>query len=347
VEKNLSIFNFRKFPLAFACFLLLLFCTELVARYYYPTRGPLFDNIIEYKTKYLMLKENIYYDGIILGDSCSLGLDAKLVADIINYKTGKSLSFYNFSFPVVGAKGWYIFLRKYISLNQKPKIVFMESIPSLMTEVMKRKEVPTDELHRFALAFSLKDYYDIVPVDFSFKILMHKIKRQSYLVTYRSFIRDLASNFYRHRERGLMIDENGRVIFGLTEIPTLEEVQGSDIYKADFYLNEDILFWFKKFFSLARENDIKILIFGTPMSEEVSLKREERGINRRYEEAMLDLIAGYDNIVLIKPISEGYNRKYFYDANHLNDEGNDIFSVELGKRIAACIENSDICSKQN
>lgn len=328
--------------MAFACFLLLLFCTELVARHYYPTSGPLFDNIIDYKTKYLNLQKNIYYNGIIIGDSCSLGLDAKLMADIINKKTGKSLRLYNFSFPALGAKSWYVFLRKYIALNQKPRIIFVESIQLLMTEAMKRKEVPIDELHRFALAFSLRDYYDIVPVDFSFKILIHKLKRQSYLVTYRSFIRDLVSNFNRHRERGLMIDGNGRVIFGPTENPALGQVQDADIYKADFYLNEDMLYWFKRFFSLARDNGIKILIFEIPLPEEVFLKREERGINRRYEQAMLDLITGYDNIDLIKPISEGYSRKYFYDANHLNDEGSDMFSIELGKKAAAYIENRDI-----
>jgi hypothetical protein len=311
----------------------------LVARYYYPTKGPLFDNILDYKTKYLNLKKNIKYDGVILGDSCSLGIDAKIIADIINKETKESLHFYNFSFPIVGAKGWYIFLRRYIATNQKPKLILMESIPSLMTELARRKEVPIDELHRFALLFSWKDYYNIVPIDFSFKIIIHKLKRLSYLVTYRRFIQDLVSNFYRHRERALMIDGNGRVIFGPTKSPTLEQLQESDIYKADFYLNEDALYWFKRFFSLAKDNNIKILIFGIPLPEEVFLKREERGINKRYEQAMLDLITDYENVALIKPISEGYHRKYFYDANHLNDEGNNISSIELGKKIAAYLEN--------
>lgn len=131
----------------------------------------------------------------------------------------------------------------------------------------------------------------------------------------------------------IAIDDNGRTMFWKNRKITPEEIINSCEYKEEFHVDENALFWYKKFLSLAKENNIKIVIFNTPSLYEIFKKWESGGMNKEYRMAMYELKNSYDNINLIEPLCESYDRKYFFNVSHLNDAGHDLFSSELAKRI--------------
>ena len=83
MHKNSFIFNSKKLPLAFLLSIVLLLVAELMVRYYSYHIIPASEYILDYKRNYLEAKNKLEYDGIILGDSRSLGIDTKMISDAI------------------------------------------------------------------------------------------------------------------------------------------------------------------------------------------------------------------------------------------------------------------------
>lgn len=84
---------FRKIPLAFFLCLGLLVATEFFVRQYAPVIRSFSDSVILYKKKILEDKRTSNFDGLLMGDSRILGVDAKLVSNMVTNTIGRRFEF--------------------------------------------------------------------------------------------------------------------------------------------------------------------------------------------------------------------------------------------------------------
>jgi len=133
----------------------------------------------------------------------------------------------------------------------------------------------------------------------------------------------------------LIEKRNGGYIYTSSRANNLSDelIKKSTYWQEDFYIDQDALYWYKKLLTLAREKNIEVVIFNMPLVEDIFSKREQNGSNKRYEQLMEKLHKEYDNVIIVKPILEGYKRSYFVDVDHLNESGSAIFCEVLAEKI--------------
>ncbi len=341
MQKNLSIFNSKKIPYAFFLCLLMLALTESFVRNI-PDKILGFADMIIYKKKAIIDGDNkLKFSGIILGDSRALGINAKIISDALSKEMNKRVDIYNFSTPYADMRTYYLFLYNYLQQHEKPKIVFISTMPE---SLFKGWDICQDMygkylyVHRFCELFDLADMMSVVPPGCSGEIIIPEIERFSYLLTFRKEIKILLMNPWQEFSGPQMLDtvlkeHNGGIVFGKDNIITEDDIKESIFYKQQVVINHDALYWFNKFIDLAKEHKIYVFMFNSPLPETLFEQREENGMNNIYKQAVKDILNSNDNLKVIQPILESYKEKYFMDANHLNDAGNEIFSQYLSLKI--------------
>jgi hypothetical protein len=331
----------RKLPSACVLCLLFLLLSEGFVRYHWSQYLPTADYVLLHKKKHWEDVRNPDYDGIILGDSLSHGLDPRVIGGIIARETGQAFSLYNYSFPHADVRSYYLVLRKYLSLGKRPRVIFFESMPLAMHGAWKMTRNPKglpDECHRFFSLFSPWDYAAVVPARFLFQTWKMALERASFLLTYRAYICDYLRYRVLTRHPRMMeraeLDTQGRALMNVERKVAPEEIRNWFNYQMEFSADGDTLGWYQRFFALAREYDIRIMIFNTPFIDEVFQKREKNGFHRQYQQVMTALVQGFDNVTILQPVCESFDQRYFLDPSHMNDQGNELFSSILGNRLA-------------
>jgi hypothetical protein len=331
----------KKFPTACVLFLGLLLMSEWIARslwsYYLPTA----DYILLHKKKHWENRRSPDYDGIILGDSLSNGLDPGIIKDIIAQETGHHLSLYNYSFPQAGIRSYYLVLKRYLSLGKRPRIILFESMPLAMHSAWNLTWNPkglSEECHRFFSLFSFQEYRSVISGKFLLQTWKMALERQSFLLTYRAHIRDYLHyrvlTYYPKMMERAQLNDQGRALMNVDREVKSEQIRGWFNYRMGFQADEEIINWYQRFFSLAKEHGIEVVIFNTPLIDDVFQKRENEGFHRKYQHVLTAMVKGYDNVTILQPVYESFDKRYFFDPAHLNDQGNDLFSIMLGHRLA-------------
>ncbi|MFH1768938.1 MAG: DUF1574 family protein [Candidatus Omnitrophota bacterium] len=341
MEKNLFISSFKKMPKALLIAILFLFATEIVCRQNIRYIVNIGDYVLIYKRKHLTVKDKPYCDAIIIGDSRAMGINAKYVSTFVSQGLRRNFRIYNYSTPGFGVQGYYLLLKKYLKDNKKPKYLFFATRPVLlMGDADVEKKSNLGHRHRFFLFFSMADYIQSLSPVFFLKTLCLELERYSYLVTYRREIKNLFLQYVDEFKikpkvsRDLIEERWGGYPYSLGRkaIPEGQSIDGFD-YQQDFYVDPNALCWYEKFLELAGENQIKVVIFNLPIIEEFYDKHEKDGSNKKYKETIVNIADKYNHTVVLAPVLEPLQRKYFSDPGHLSELGLKEFDEVLARRI--------------
>lgn len=342
-----SIFNSKKCPTAFLICLSFLILVELIVRqhsYYLSTPS---DAIIHYKEKILRRKQKDFYsNGILLGDSRALGLHAKEISENLTNQLNDNYLLYNYSFPNHGTQGYYLLLKKYLKYNPKPELIILYISPFALTgewDINDSDNTDIRNLFRFISLYSIKDCYEILPFKIFIKALLLKIEKLSSFVTYRGRIKDAITNPNHFEEKKEWLESSfqissGGALIEQNKAPTIKEVIASEYYQTPLDIDPNVIFWLEKFFTFAQDNDIQIIISSAPLVKQIFDKREEDGINLKYNQQMLTFKKKFNNITLTDPLLEGWDIDFFADTHHLNKKGMQRFTQETARKISKVLK---------
>jgi hypothetical protein len=339
--KKLPIRHSVKIPAAFLSAFVLLVFTEGLSRTCGPYIRSFSDNMTIYKRRLLENPQQKTFDGIFIGDSRIMGIDAKLVSQIVSQETGKKWEFYNFSLPNHGIQGHYLFLKKYLQRHKKPKVIFFSSVPVGFTGrwnlCKPDAAIFTEQMHRFLLMYSLPESYEALSMGDWMRIIPIQLERLSFLVSYRrhirSFLQDIPDKMLQPNVESLVAGKNGGFYFKARPFQEYDVPNAlGSLWAAPFIVDEQALFWYQKFFALAKEHRIKVFFFNAPMPP--SFKQTTQDDQRSYQDILADLVNEFDQLTLIEPLLSIYDWEYFYDFSHLNRNGSYRFTQELGHTLA-------------
>jgi len=337
VRKNLFISNSKAVPLALLGCLLLLLVTEGVARQYADRIRSFSDLIILYKKNLVEDEQLPYFNGVLLGDSRILGVDARLISDKLTQSVGRNVSFYNFSLPEHDVRGYYLFLKKYLKRHRPPAVIlFSVSSDNWSGEnnLPKSGVFMSGGLHRTCLLFSMAELAEVYPWTFWGMVFTAKIEGTSFLISHRRMIRNALENPVRlwapyPPMANVTLGRNGGVHFGVGHPPSEEQIRQAN---AGTGVDAQSIFWFEKFLWLAREHGIRVVFFSAPWPQGMVLNSPVEGAD--FLKGILPGIQGrYENMFILEPVFVTYPREFFRDGEHLNGPGFDQFSEGLAQRL--------------
>lgn len=348
-----SIFNFKKWPLAFIGCLLLLLIAESLTRFYLPYLYTHSDIVIAYKKDLIETswegKDSI--NGIIMGDSRILGLHAKEISEAVSKasaekgKSRRSYHFFNYSFPNHGVRSYYLLLKKYLYFNPKPEIIIFSSSPYALTRhwnLKTKDQLNSKDFHRFVSLFSIQECAEVFSSRNLTKAMAIKLEHQSMLVAYRKRIQLWFQNPSDFKDKRAWLKRsitksNGGALIGRNIPSTSKDVMNSEYYVNYFDPEKDSILWYQNFFALAQKNNVKIIVLNAPLPAALYHKREASGENKKYIKLMEKFKSEFNNIILLNPLIEGYELNYFSDTHHLNKNGFKKFSKESRERLTEAI----------
>lgn len=336
-KNSLSIF-LNKAPWALLICLALLLITESFIRKNVQAIVGLEDSLFIQRKSHLNGPKKLDYDGILIGDSRIIGINAKLISQTFSDTLKEDHNFHNFSLLYSDIRAHYILLKNYLEKHKKPQYIIFSSMPeatfngwNIIYEMYNKHT----HIYRFGTTFPLKDIYLTLPFRDFLKFIPIKTEGLSELFTYRGFIYSilvgkrrlqLEAQSYLNRS----IDQkNGGVILGNTGHVTQKSIKRSLIYAQSTTMNENSVLWLEKFFQLAQENNIQVIMFNMPLLSSIYDQRMDNGFNKKYLNLLNELLKKYKNVTFIGPKIRTYDQKYFDDFSHLNTKGFDRFDKEL------------------
>lgn len=301
---------------------------------------------ILYHKKHIVRTTNLNkFNSLIMGDSRVLGLHAKEISKSVSKKTGEDYHFFNYSFPQSGVQSHYLLLKNYLKHQKKPKLIVMMSSPLTLTGEWNfqtlEKPYPIS-FYCFTFLYSVLETIKTMPPQSIIKTLLVKLEHTLKFVAYRKKIKKIIKNpsSYHNREawvKRAMAQSNGGAMMARTVGPTIQEIKDSIFYQNKFRPDTYSINWYIKFFQLAQEHKIKIIILNAPLPEIIYQKREKDGFNKIYLKMMREIQNQFRNIYFANPLNLGYPMDHYGDEHHLNKKGFRLFTKEAGDIIATTI----------
>ena len=350
MQKSLSIFSSKKIPFAFILCLFLLILTEFVSRqlsvYYMPTQNLLY----LHRRSFLSQENPLKYEGVIIGDSRVMAVNAQKISAAISKKIGREFNVYNFSVFYSDIRHFYLILKNYLEKHESPEIVFLSLMPesvfggwNVTGDIMNSRE---GYISRLCLLSSVHDLWLTYPkLFFLKKLLIPKIENMSYFLTYRLYLRhfnsaQLKENHLQRIEDGMRKTSGG--IYFAQDIPLTEEtLKGMAFYNQDVNINVDSAKWYKKIIQLAERKEIPVIIFNAPYPDTVYNMREKNGFNRRYNRFIEEISKEFKNVYFVLPIIDKYKDDLSADWIHLNLKGVEIFNKQLTQKLGDIVRKID------
>jgi len=344
----LSIFNFRRWPWACVMCVAFLLIAEGVARRAVDCLATPSDVIIRYKEKILNGRNpsGVTPNIIIMGDSRVLGLHARELSQELSARLGREISVYNYAFPNHGVRGYHLLLKHYLRHHPRPEAIVFYSSPFAITGAWNlddERAIEDRDLFRFISIYSLRECLAVLPPHVFLRALRMKAERLSVLIAYRARILAALHREQGFHDKGPWVERSfakswGGAIIVRNKAADEGEVSRSEYYQTALEPDPAAIEWFARFFALAREHGIPVVIANAPLVASVFEKRQSNGANRRYAAVMEDFPLRFDNVVLTDPLLEGWDISFFSDAHHLNREGFRRFSFEAAAPIADVLE---------
>lgn len=288
--------------------------------------------------------EKYYYQDYKVRESLSGKIDTLVVGSSHALRSVKptvlnkelNVKSYNLSSPLMSMYGRYVLLKKEVERNPI-KTVYIELSYNALTldraslgfegdlYVLGRLDNTTERLDFLKKAFSKEEYREV---------FMDTIKRSSYAISKTS---KTTINQYE--------------TFGYLSVPsndyllTIEEKK--DIFnkeKLDTKIKKENLKYFNDFIELCKENDIRIVLIVTPVTEIMLLKYQNIDeLFSQYKDLSQKYNCEYYDFNLDKKRNELYSEETsFYDYTHMSDSGAEIFSTRFSKIIKKVNEGKDV-----
>ncbi|MCD4779711.1 MAG: hypothetical protein K8S27_04075 [Candidatus Omnitrophica bacterium] len=337
MRKNSFIFNFKSLPLAYIFCLFLFIVAENGVHHYRMHILPISDRIIVYKGRMLNKIKPVNFDALLIGDSRLLGVDAKIIGDLIQQEKKKTFRCYNLSIPDSGIPAYYLILKKYLEdhKGQPPKWIFLSTSSSgLMRNHEDRAR--QDIYHRFALLFPYSEGIKVVPIRDWLKYSIVKLESNSTMISFRKRIRDIFMNRELLDQKIVPIckaayNRHGGIMQGSQNEPIPDWVfEDTDYFRnTDFEVDAHTEKWLRQFFELTARHGIQVGMFNMPMAQVIVENRNKKGFYQAFQAKVDDWQHKYPHVHFIGPPDIVYENKFFLDQHHLGGYGFQQFQQDF------------------
>ncbi len=252
------------------------------------------------------MKQGEGFPILIMGDSRALAMNQFGEKDVYNY----AMTYY------YGLSPFPYLLQKYLKHNKPPKVIILSIIPEAFGEKQDYTITPTS-----ARLFSPGEIFS------DLQLLRDRKKLREILVN-RFDMNQFYSNPY---DRSLFNPETGFLIF-----------RRDFHYKKVFLLHYDDQFRIEPtsmrhldtFFRIARENDIRVIVYFMPISDlAYDIPKFYDEMHRRLPE----IVARFPEVYFVRPYPKEdlYPLDYTIDGTHLNEKGAIYFNQTKYKDLVA------------
>lgn len=308
------------------------------------------DNTVEYKSYLINQNNRLTYNAIVFGDSRILSLNAKYISEKVSESSNKEFNLYNFSTPNHGIRSYYLLLKKYLKNHQKPDYIIFSSAPLNISGEWSLDNTHENIgfIHRMVQMYSLNEMVEVLPFKVFMTSICVKFERLSMLILYRARIKKAIRKPELHfKDRMAFVLKssrlyNGGIIFNRNKKLTQKEIRNSEYFDFPIEINDQMVYWYEKFFSLAENNGTRILIVNAPMHYEIIQNREADGSHDRYRQLLNRWQKKFDNIDILGSVFRGYELDYFNDWEHLNVRGTRKFTFEISDQLSRYLNDSKI-----
>lgn len=291
--------------------------------------------------------ETYYYQDYKVRESLSGKLDTLIVGSSHALRSVKptvlneelDANAYNLSSPLMSMCGRYVLLEKEVQRNPI-KTVFIElSYNAMILDrenlglegdlyLLGRLDNTVDRLRFSKKAFTIDEYG---------KVFADTIQRSKYAMTKGS-----SSKIVQYET------------YGYLPVPTKDQTLKSETRakilnseSLDVKMKNENLEYFNKFIELCKENDIRIVLIVTPVTEMMILKYNNMDeMFSQYIELAKKYNCEYYDFNLDKKANELYSQKEsFFDITHMSDDGAEIFSTRLSEIVKNADEGKDVSNE--
>lgn len=321
--------NFRKIILH--ALLLLVFVVILL----YGFMAPYFHGEVYYYQDYRVrnsLKGKI--DTLVVGSSHAL---RSVKPTVLNEKL--NVKAYNLSSPLMSMYGRYTLLKKEIDRNPV-KTVYIELSYNALT------------LDRASLGYE-GDLYVLGRLD-NIAERLDFVKNAFTWEEYGMVFKDTIERSKNALERSSKDIIDQYETYGYLSVPsndyslTLEEKK--EILNTESFdpvIKEENLKYFNEFIKMCKDNNIRIVLIVTPVTEKLILEYiNSDEVFSQYKKLAQENDCEYYDFNLDKKRSELYSEETsFYDATHMSDSGAEVFSARLAEIIKQVDEGKDVSNE--
>ncbi len=250
---------------------------------------------------------------------------------IVEARTG--LSTYNLGLNGNSIEHQLALLQLYLRHNPKPKYLFLEISP----EYLQRSNLG---FYTFAFVLQLRDPYfgGLVRERDPFFYALSHVPLLKYALFNHTLVPEALAGLGRWLTGGSREKEYKK---GFSPSPfvrfdeTFERFRASrpDGFVAETDSGKTAAF--RRYFRFARSQGIRVIAYEAPLLAEYrDLHR-----NRAEQLALLDSLCRREGVPFLHldPNSHWTDRRYFYNANHLNSAGTDLFTSQLSEKITSTL----------
>lgn len=352
MQKNLYIFNFKKWPIAFVIVIFMIIATEIFVRVNFVYIAPPFDNLVYYKYNYLAKNIN-KYNVLLFGDSRSTFFDAKRLSDLLTETEKGNYQAYNLTFHHSDIRSYYLLLKKYLKKNEAPRMLFFCGMPEALFDGWNLKNSnPSDSAywHRFFLKFAFFETIEVFPMKIQASTIIPRTENMLKLLEYRKYIKSLfnVSILRQHivnthqflKILNVAESNNGGGLMMVPDENKKGDPLGNLLLNPGNKIDDDAVFWFKRFLSLANKNNIEVVVFNLPLKENLDRINEKNDFKKKYNLLLSNIANEFDNVKLLQPLIVDFPSEYFFDSNHLNESGIYKFYDEFFPSLTKLIEEN-------
>ncbi len=326
-----STFN-SKFPLGFLIALAVIVAIESALSFFGEDLSLSPMPVMEKKKSRVIHREIESGSVYILGDSRYFSFSEKILSDF----TGEDIV--NLSWPSFGSDAYFYMLESFLYYDLQPKAVVVNFHPNFISVPPEKMLADGSEIVR------TRSYYSIPSTPYLlsllkennagafWRILQYRLRppsvahRSEFIPKFKEFARTLEWPGYPENENRWLSEYSrggGFVLnqYDLAAENTLTSVN-ENIFELKDYRSEEVVKAYRKFLDLTKEEEIPVIICNTPIPDFLYEYYEEKGILASWRSQLEMLIEDYPHVVLVGKDLEQWDRKFFSDLGHVNQEGN-------------------------
>lgn len=268
----------------------------------------LFKTITDRNTNYKSLFKD-ESSVLILGDSQpETSLNDAIINNSVNLANSGDATYF-----------FYVKFKKILNEGYSPKVLILGFSPiNLFSKNFYEEDRMKTKLKKYFFMMDWIDLQDIGLYNFAggYKGLISSV-----------FYSPRGNNFWSSNE----ITDVG--VGGFNKLPKVNnELHNKDISESDIYKaiepDKISLKYFFKIVELCEKNNIKLILLNTPIHKSLQIKQQEQ--KESYNHFIRSL---KDNVVIWDYFDFDLDDRYFYDENHLNEEGASIFSAFINEKM--------------
>ncbi|MBD3170060.1 MAG: DUF1574 domain-containing protein [candidate division Zixibacteria bacterium] len=250
------------------------------------------------------------HDILIMGDSRAFAMNR-------DAEFASANSIYNLSLANPGGLYPYPYLlKRYLKYHKPPSAIILSFIPLMLTDewdiFAEDVDLTAATFYRSARLYSISD------------MLTEPVFREHPMTVARMLLRYLSPNkIYEKLKFNSDINGYKPETGYFTVRETKEWNFDPDVYllNTPLEISDKAVLFMDYFLSIARDNDIPVVLYNMPIPESVYRIRSEDGFYSKYFQVIDEMAAKYPNTLTVYREIEYYPDNYFIDGSHLNEKG--------------------------